>query len=115
MSNSIIVRSASGKKRSKPLLHKQYGNRVILREQKLYQKSYQSSELKIYTGCCVSTGTTFRASTEPLGDLTKILFYVEMKIFIKSFYGYKILFLRNHNSAQDSPKTAKTKMHLALL
>ena len=28
------------------------------------------------TGCVISTGTTFGASTEALGDLTKILFYV---------------------------------------
>ena len=50
----------------------------------------------LHTGCGVCPGTTFRASTGPLGAQTKILFNTKMKFYIKSFYGYKIYFLKNH-------------------
>ena len=49
-----------------------------------------------YTGCVKSTGTTFGGCSEPQRDLTKILSSAKRKVFNKSFYDYKIYFLRNH-------------------
>ena len=50
----------------------------------------------MYTGGGVCLGTTFRASTEPQSDLTKIQYFDQKKIFTKSTYNYRIYFLRNH-------------------
>ena len=60
-----------------------------------------------YSGCGISTGTTFGASTEPLGGLTKNLFYASKKMVIKSFYDYQLLFWEFFFNPRTAPGQLK--------
>ena len=49
-----------------------------------------------HTGLFIIIGMTFRGSPGLESDFSKKIFNDQKKILVKSFYDYKILFLRNH-------------------